>query len=198
MTDAPERPCIVVSGNGRCGTSMMMQMLAAAGVPCLGRYPDFEDTDFAMSTFRPDRMAAARECALKILDPGVMKIPRLPHHVAIWMSRDPKQQTLSVAKLLYLYGVVTDRSTRRRLERDIRTSKPRHLGAFRDMPLGEVAFERILADPIGAATKLCAFLGRHGWPGLSPEKMAAVVVRRGPECLEGMLEFDLLEERGAA
>jgi hypothetical protein len=36
-------PVIVVAGLGRCGTSLVMQMLAAAGLPCVGSFPDFED-----------------------------------------------------------------------------------------------------------------------------------------------------------
>ena len=37
-----DRPCIIVSGLGRCGSSLVMQMLHAGGVECLGAPPAFE------------------------------------------------------------------------------------------------------------------------------------------------------------
>ena len=35
-------PALLVAGLGRCGTSLMMQMLAAAGLPCVGEFPAYE------------------------------------------------------------------------------------------------------------------------------------------------------------
>lgn len=37
-----DKPTIFVSGLGRCGSSMTMQMLDAAGIPCIGDYPAYE------------------------------------------------------------------------------------------------------------------------------------------------------------
>ena len=33
---------IVVAGFARCGLTLTMQLLDAAGLPCRGRYPDYE------------------------------------------------------------------------------------------------------------------------------------------------------------
>jgi hypothetical protein len=36
------KPYVIVAGFGRCGSSLTMTMLHAAGIPCIGTPPDFE------------------------------------------------------------------------------------------------------------------------------------------------------------
>ena len=43
-----KRPTVFVCGHGRCGSSMVMQMLDAGGFPCFGEYPAYEPEEVGM------------------------------------------------------------------------------------------------------------------------------------------------------
>ena len=42
---------LLICGHGRCGSSLVMQMLAAGGVKCAGKYPDFEPDEVIPARF---------------------------------------------------------------------------------------------------------------------------------------------------
>ena len=92
------KPAIIVAGLGRCGTSLMMQMLDAAGVPCLGAYPAYEPSTVCFENYPVEILTTGR--AMKVLDPHRINLPVLTDHVVLWMDRAAKHQASSMAKLI--------------------------------------------------------------------------------------------------
>ena len=58
---------VIVSGLGRCGTSLVMQMLAAGGIDCYGPFPAYEPEGLGMGRDLPSLLALRK--AFKLLDP---------------------------------------------------------------------------------------------------------------------------------
>lgn len=102
-------PVLFVTGLGRCGTTMVMQMLQAAGVPCAGTYPAFEDVPVTPSAVDHEWLAQQAGRAVKWIDPTVTRV-RHANGAAIFLSRDPAEQAKSQLKML---GARNDRSARR-------------------------------------------------------------------------------------
>lgn len=140
---------IAVAGLARCGTSLTMQMLAAAGIRTVGEWPAFE----------ADGHHAGAGVAVKWLDPHRTPQP-FRRGVVIWLDRDPIQQAKSQAKLLReLMGMDADwRPFVRSLGRE-RILARRAIEPFRKLDL---TFERLVLEPHYSAFKIATFLGRAG------------------------------------
>lgn len=164
---------LVVSGLARCGTSLMMQMLAAGGVPCSGRYPAYE------------HKRVIDGYATKILDPqDARSAPLPPDAKVIWLDRDTRQQALSHAKFLRLVvGVPLNREGRRQFETSLQRDRLRAMVAIGGRrPLLVLQFEDVLADPARAARCLGAFVGG----AFDAQAAARQVLPRRPECASDM------------
>src|SRR5271163_1780808 len=92
-------PPVVVTGFGRCGSSLVMQMLHAAGFPVTGEYPSFECEEYHFGGVAPPAGAS------KILNLDCEAPPGGPYRW-IWLDRNPAQQVKSQAKLLRELGGV--------------------------------------------------------------------------------------------
>ena len=192
------RDMIIVSGFGRCGTSMVMQMLAAAGVLCCGRYPAFED-DFVMrgaASAAWENYIGSR--AVKVLGPATA-LPNAPLPArGIWLDRDPREQARSQVKFISVGHAITNkRAAVRSLARSLLTDRPAALKAMaKTCAVGYrvLRFEDIIGDPRAAATDIAAWLGL---PEEAASAMAAVVRLRSPRCYEGMMEAELMEMHDA-
>lgn len=194
-TPAPP-PTIIVSGFGRCGSSLTMQMLARAGVRCAGRAPAYED-DRTGPAWDAAVFDDYRGGAVKLLDPHRpwVDVPR-GNYRCIWLDRDREEQAKSQAKLLETaMGLVVSKSDRNRLEGSLRIDRPKALGYLRRRgPILELSFERLLVQPHDCA----AAIARHVGQALDVEAMASVRIARHPACLEGMaLELSLIEQSSA-
>jgi len=179
---------LLVTGLPRSGTSLMMQMLHAGGLPV------FRDTDsWSYETERitrlPDDSAWLQEChgkAVKLLDPHRWTpLPGLPYRF-VWMHRDAKQQAKSQVKFLKTLGKrVSNKDIpffRKQIQRDTATCL-RLLKSYH-CPLLRVRFESTLKHPLLIAEKVSRFCG-----GLDVEKMTACVKKRPVRCLSGMMEL---------
>ena len=93
---------IMVAGLGRCGSSLVMQMLSAAGVPCIGTFPGFEVLDHHRHRADdPHAWAAiAARKAVKVLDPQLAPPPPGYAYRTIILQRDHAQQADSMLKLI--------------------------------------------------------------------------------------------------
>lgn len=186
---------IIVAGLGRCGSSLVMQMLAAAGVPTIGTYPDFED-DLNMQL--PD-LEAQREMAqrapghaMKLIDPHLHAPPVGYDYRTIFLTRHPVEQAKSMLKLV---GERNNRNARRAMEVSVRrdTGIARDAvtrigsGQFYNMP-----FEHLIHDPMGSADSIARYLHRYRDEPLDVEAMARCVRRRPATCLPYLLEMELL------
>lgn len=185
-------PITVVTGCGRCGTSMVMQMLRAGGmrvVPDEG--PAHEDQRAVTLPGEAAWLAECRGAAIKILDIHTFTPPPAHPYRFIVLTRDTAEQAASQIKMLGAFGnaVRTDRRMRRSLTVQIAKDEMRirRLVAFYpDSAHLLLRFENVLTDPLGAARAMAALVDQP----LDVDAMAAVVIRRPPQCLAGMLEFD--------
>lgn len=193
------RPCIVVAGMGRCGTSLTMQMLYAAGVPCVGAWPGFETDASSVSAFDPVKFAALSETAIKLIDPANLPVGDMPNHIVIWLDRDPKQQAKSQAKMMKLMGYSLGRDAVNAFAGDLRKSRGRHrarIGIPGGCPSISLRFEGLIEDR-SVIVLLSEFLSSYGWE--SPvEAMVRQVRARPSHCLQDFLEATLLSEGGAS
>jgi hypothetical protein len=170
-----------VCGFGRCGSSLVMQMLDVAGLRCAGFYPAFEVEHPLRATFDHD--------AIKWLNPqpGDGIVPRECR--AVWLDRNAKQQAQSVSKFLKAASRPISPKSERGYREAFGEDRPTSLAYVRRATLDHVLvmrFEDLIARPLESAQQLAVFVGQG-----DPEKMAAVVMDRGPECLPGLLEEEL-------
>lgn len=173
----------IVSGFFRCGSSLTMQMLDAAGLRCAGVYPAFEVEDPVAA------IEGGEFDAVKWLDPE-RPFPRAECR-AIWIDRDDKQQAASARKFLAAIGGDVDAG---RLRKTIRAHRARSVALVRRAAKFRLVvwrFECIVADPLAHARELAAFVGCG-----DPYTMAKVAVSRGPECLPYLLEAELVARWG--
>lgn len=174
---------IIVSGFGRCGSSLVMQMLHAGGIRCTGDYPAFENA----------AAIAAPGVATKILDPHRNPLP--PGASIIWLDRDRAEQAKSHAKFnRLLLGLIAGREERRRIEASFSRDRHRAMAAFSGRPMLRLQFEEVLRDPAAAAAQLAAFLGRAFDQGAAAKQ----VLPRGPACAPDLAIELLLMGRAEA
>lgn len=175
---------IVVSGFGRCGSSLVMQMLAAGGVMCLGRYPAYEDR----AMVKPGQ-------AVKILDPHStlpQPYPIPPGARVIWLDRDPSEQARSLVKFTAMVvGVSYNRDQRRALAVQLRDDRGLAMRAIGSRPLLVLSFDALLAFPTACARKLAEFVGGS----FDIDAAARQGRARSPECAVGMdMELALMRD----
>lgn len=191
---------IAVCGLGRCGSTLLMHMLHAAGIPCIGGKPAFEHDQFRRKLVDREFLAAHPGHAFKLLDPHLVKLPAgITVGKAIWLDRDVEQQARSQAKFVHLLeGVpLPNRAQLRHWKANLRGDREKALRALPWLKLF-LSFESLIEAPTATAAKLAAAL--HPVVGeLDAGKMAAVVHRRSTACAEGLdIESILLAEAEAA
>jgi hypothetical protein len=93
---------IAVGGLARCGTTLMMHMLHAGGIPCMGSKPDFEVDEFNNRPVKAAFLERHSGHAFKLLDPHRTPLPHGFRGVLVWLDRDPAQQAKSQAKFVHL------------------------------------------------------------------------------------------------
>ena len=174
---------ILVCGFGRCGSSLIMQMIKAAGVPLYGN-PDPPVYEVPQASELPAHhvwLFHAQGMAVKVLSPQIYRMPpNLMPMRAIWLERNLREQAKSLCKLR---KYPPTRANRKRFERKLardRKSALRVLNAACREPPIMLHFEEILSNPLAAAAVLAAWLGT-GEIG----KIAGVVMPRSPECAPG-------------
>lgn len=181
-------PMIAVSGFGRCGSSMLMQMLHAGGVPCTGRAPAFEDNAVVYAV-TPEYVAEHAGHAVKVLDPQRVGLPGNVR--VIWMDRDVNEQARSLIKFTeLLHGVRYSRDARRSLPASLRRDRIAAMRVIGQRPLMAMRFESVLRMPISAACRLRDFVAPLQF---DPLAAAAQVRQRDSECAPGLdLELSLM------
>ncbi|HEV2447035.1 MAG TPA: tetratricopeptide repeat protein, partial [Candidatus Sulfopaludibacter sp.] len=177
---------VVVSGLPRSGTSMIMQLLDAAGIPILTdglRQPD-EDNPRGYFEYEPVKelhgdagwIAQARGKAVKIVAPLLSALPAGESYRVIFMERNLDEILASQAQMMARRGeAVEDTPARRarlreeysRLVQSVRAL----LGGRADVEVLYLGRESVLREPRAAAEAIDRFLGG----GLPVEAMAAQV-----------------------
>lgn len=188
---------LAVTGCGRCGSSLIMQMLDAGGVRCTDAYPAYEDV--RLNHRLQARPALHTDGAVKILTYLFEQDPTFVERSCptdwIWVHRDFGEMAKSQVKFLVLVTgipmpadeqVAAAAGFRAQVEAEsLRWPPLLSEGPHRRLT---VSFENTLADPLGTALAIEQFLGRS----LDLVQMARRVRPRAPQCLTGLLEDDLL------
>lgn len=180
-------PILMVCGLGRCGSSLVMQMLKAGGLKVPGAHPYYELTDDNGKLEWRDKYDA-----VKWLNPGRKNIAPPPDRTyrCLWLTRDHFQQARSWIK----YSK-EKRGTEPKSEVDailktmikLRQQEKDSHALIRQVscePVPVLRFETILDNPSAVAKGLAIWADRP----LDADAMAMVVKPREPECYPTMLE----------
>lgn len=177
----------IVTGGGRCGTSLVMQMLDAGGMRVHGEFPSYEDGPVL------HKLAALQGMAVKVLDPEILCLPSSYAYDVIWIDRDPFEQAKSHVKFLSVVaGVRPEGRAIMALRKSFQKDRDKYLNFLRAASRGRIKllkFESILAHPHDTASELDVFCGH-----LNTLPMANQVRPRSPLCRKEMLEVQLMEE----
>ena len=164
----------IVSGLPRSGTSMMMQMLAAGGIPPhadTDRLAD-EDNPAGYLEYRPVKALAtdaawipqARGHCLKVVAPLLKHLPPSEHYQVIFIERDPREVIASQQQMLARSGregsALGDSDLIKALGSQARSSRT-NLADRTDVRVRYVRFSDAVNRPVAVAQMLRQFLGRE-------------------------------------
>lgn len=184
-------PVVLVAGLGRCGSSLMMQMLQAGGMPCCGDFPAFEVHEHRRE-YPSEWWHQWHGKAVKLLDPHYSSLPNDVHFVTIWLRRDFYQQAKSQIKFaLAMMG--KDWKGRygkhdfKKMERQLRREDPVARAKLSRYPVLQVSFEGLLDNPFVMSRKVIEFLTPFDLAHeIDPRRMSRACYARSPECAEGI------------
>ena len=173
----------VVSGLPRSGTSMLMQMLAAAGYPCLIDSVRRADADNPRGYFEYEKVKRLRrDCswlpeakgkAVKIITQLIPFLPPRFNYRIIFMERDISEVLASQRRMLQRQGKsggnLADAQLHQIFERQVLEVK--QMLVQRDIPTLDVAYSDALQHAMKVAEKIQAFLSES----LDVGAMAAVI-----------------------
>lgn len=169
------RPIVVVSGLPRSGTSMMMRMLVAGGVPALvdgvrvadasnpNGYFEFEPVKGLDKDGDLRWLPAARGKAVKIISILLTWLPETYDYRVVFMHRDLDEVLASQKAMLVRRGEPTGDGGEARM-RELYTA---HLGQVQRFLAGRpcfrplyVRYSEAVANPAAAAAQVAALVGR--------------------------------------
>jgi len=211
---------LFVAGLGRCGTTAVMTMLRAGGMPVAGSAPDFEcaemypfdafnesvPSEYDIPPMAPTiwlNSQAGR--AVKYIDPSMIRISADAAVAgSIFLTRDPHQQAYSQMKLLR--GMFPNAMSKAPagavlrmaagIERDAATSLQQLQARG---PVLELTFEQLITDPRGTAVAIADFVLNLFEISIDVAAMTAVVHQRKPECLPDLVvELTAIQRAEAA
>ena len=148
------RPVLLVCGLGRCGTSMVMQMLAAGGVAVTGAAPAHErDETLRLGSAEAQAWLRAQTGrAVKLLDPHRNGVPDDVPAITIWLNRNLDDQAASHFKMLdHVAGETPSRETRRRYAAALRHDVYKGRASLGPRRILLVSFANTLRAPLATA-----------------------------------------------
>ncbi|HEX7422448.1 MAG TPA: hypothetical protein VF311_00975 [Terriglobales bacterium] len=173
----------IVSGLPRSGTSLMMQMLAAGGMPLLTdleRKPDidnprgyFEWEPIKLLPKEPHRIDEAEGKAVKVISQLLLSIPKGRSYKLIFTERPLLEVLASQDEMLKRRGSLelVDPALLTSAFRDHMREVIAWLENRTDIPVCRVGYRKVLSDPTGSAKMVRDFLDLH----LNVEAMALEV-----------------------
>lgn len=186
LRDDRGEPIVIVSGLPRSGTSMMMKMLEAGGIPIMTDGERTADVDNPKGYFEHERIKdleketdksyvrEGRGKALKVISFLIKDLPDDNDYRVIFMRRDLDEVLASQGKMIDRLGAsdtdAADEVMKEAYRNDIVRTRLlcRKLAHFE---LIEIAYREAIQDPVSAARKVNAFLNG----ALDERAMAAAV-----------------------
>lgn len=186
----------IVSGFQRCGSSLMLQMLRAGGLPVFHDpemgYPSFE-TFHTTRAEDADWLRAIDGQAVKWLEPRhtCPPIDGTPPLRIIWMKRDYTEQAKSAVKFMRATGFPPlPKNTASKFAASYARDEEPSLNIWRKRGAVHVQrFESLVENPQATAADVCRFLS----VSLNEPAMADEVRERPTTCLPYLLEMALME-----
>ena len=178
-------PIVVVSGLPRSGTSMLMKMLDAGGLPIVTDGLRTADEDNPRGYFEVERvkklaeesdrgwLAEARGKGIKVISYLLRSLPARFNYRVVFVRRELEEVLASQKKMLDRRGESEETGAERMrelFESDLWRSRYL-LGHEPQFEALEVLYTDVLARPLEEARRINAFLGG----GLDPEAMASAV-----------------------
>lgn len=178
----------IVSGLPRSGTSLMMQMLAAAGLPAMTDGERMADTDNPEGYYEWEAIKAIGHDPAMLHTPGLeqkvikvisMLLPQLPYqhrYRVIFMNRPVEQVAASQQKMVQHRGTDGAALDSTALAASLADHRDKVLTWLRRHPrveLLEVDYPALIADPASWVENIAAFLGPELLP--HPKQMTAAV-----------------------
>jgi hypothetical protein len=173
----------IVSGLPRSGTSLMMQMLAAGGIPLLTdleRKPDVDNPrgycewePIKLLPKRPNLIDEAEGKAVKIISQLLLSVPTGRNLKLIFMERPLPEVLASQDEMLKHRGAVesVDHGALTNGFRDHLQEVIAWLERRTEIPLCRMGYRRVMGDPSGSASLIRDFLNLD----LDTEAMARAV-----------------------
>jgi hypothetical protein len=188
----------VVSGFGRCGSTLMMRLIHAAGIPVVADSME-GGLEYGPALKLPKESEWLKGCigkVVKILDPQrYTPPPGLPYRF-IWLNRDPTQQAKSQIKMLQtIFGAACVRNEPAVLARSMVRDRPTAIAAMQKLSK-EVAvfrFEDLIESPVMQCMRLAGWLGKS----VDVAALASIIRNRETDCLPYMAELDDLKARAS-
>jgi hypothetical protein len=160
----------IVSGLPRSGTSLMMQMLVAGGMPLLTdqeRKPDIDNPrgycewePAKLLPKQPNRIDEAEGKAVKVISQLLLCLPRGRNYKVIFMERPLPEVLASQDEMLKRRGSAEsiDHATLTSAFRDHMRDVVAWLEHRDEIPICRIGYRKVLSDPSGSAQKVCDFL----------------------------------------
>lgn len=191
------KPIIFVCGLARCGTSLMMQMLYRAGIPCAGDWPAFEPPAISPISSILDEgwLRAHVGHAIKLIDPFRFSIPENIPYLVIWLDRNELEQARSQAKFVHLIGgfPMANRAHIRRIAGALVEQRKLSLKKLAGWPRLFVRFEDLIKPSSRTPEALAKFLAAQ-FGTLDQSEMARAIIPRPSKCQPGIdIEIGLIE-----
>ncbi len=179
------QPIVVVSGLPRSGTSMIMKMLEAGGLPVLTDGLRTADEDNPKGYYEVERvkdlaresdkgwLAEARGKGIKVISFLLRSLPPTFNYKVVFIRREMEEVLASQRKMLARRGETeeTPPERMRALFEDDLWRASYQLKRRSEFEAIEVHYSAVLARPIDEARRLAAFLGGS----LDADAMAAAV-----------------------
>lgn len=180
------RAIVIVSGLPRSGTSLMMKMLDAGGVPVWTDGIRTADDQNPHGYYELERIKEidkgtdtrwireGRGRAVKVISSLLEQLPADNNYRVVFMNRDLDEVLDSQRKMLARRGDAagTEREPALKTAYELHLRRIRHLLRTRPcFTMLEVAYADVIADPAAAAAGVGAFVGG----GLDTTRMAAAV-----------------------
>jgi hypothetical protein len=170
----PGSPIIIVTGQPRSGTSLMMRMLAAGGLTVMTDGVRTPDQDNPFGYFELERvrslatdsawLSAARDQVVKVISPLVPLLPRELEYRVLFMRRDLDEVLASQARMLEHRGRSSPTADAQRLKAEVAA----HLELIERLLASEPAFEaldvsyrELLHAPATPVHAIARFLGKQ-------------------------------------
>ncbi|SMD32558.1 hypothetical protein SAMN04488029_0905 [Reichenbachiella faecimaris] len=197
----------VVTGMGRCGSSLLMKMLNQGGLPVFvdPKFHPFFESPLQMAL--PEKSSWLNECkgaAVKVLFPFCLNLPKGYSYKFIWVLRNSKEQSKSIKKVSnLLFGLLKDKEKTNDPKVDLLKLKSQlvdvsdiermtfsTLQSLKDykMPILIINFEDLINHPLESSILISKFLPEHN---LNVEEMANVMIQRPVSNYNGFLEDNL-------